>query len=371
MQDSTFDFRPENTISPNLIAKWRKDVVEDYTIDSLYSMITKYFSQVGDSLTIINAPSSKKFKQIIEKESRTYQTTSFKEFVKNTQDNLHKQFFEKSELTNYLDCFLYNGKTSDTQKSIKLKSGEILHGNCIQELEKIEGVHNMVTSPPYYNAREYTQWLNLYDYLHDMYLVAGRSFQSLQKGGVFFFNIGDIFDNEKITVTSKMGGKRIPLGAYIILIFQKAGFELLDNVIWNKGEPQSNRHKNDGNNVPYYQRPANCYEHIFIFKKPGAKLQLNKNKEQRITTNHQKFTPVFKIFGKEKVNKYGHTAPFPEYVPRMSMLCFTNEDDVVLDPFAGSGTTVFTAIKENRCGVGIELNKEYVKLSKKKIKENT
>ena len=115
MQDSTFDFRPENTISPNLIANWRKDVVEDYTIDSLYSMITKYFSQVGDSLTIINAQSSKKFKQIIEKESRTYQTTSFKEFVKNTQDNLHKQFFEKSELTNYLNCFLYNGKTFDAQ----------------------------------------------------------------------------------------------------------------------------------------------------------------------------------------------------------------------------------------------------------------
>ena len=208
-----------------------------------------------------------------------------------------------------------------------------------------------------------------------MYLVALGSFRALQKGGVFFFNIGDIFDNEKITVTSKMGEKRIPLGAYIILIFQKAGFELLDDVIWNKGEPQSNRHKNDGNNVPYYQRPTNCYEHMFIFKKPGATLKLNKNKKQLIITNHQEFLPVFKTFKKgstpngKPVNIYGHTAPFPENIPRMSLHCFTNEGDIILDPFAGSGTTIFTAIKEKRCGIGIELKEEYVKLSKKKIKE--
>ena len=53
----------------------------------------------------------------------------------------------------------------------------------------------------------------------------------------------------------------------------------------------------------------------------------------------------------------------------MSLHCFTNEGDIILDPFAGSGTTIFTAIKEKRCGIGIELKEEYVKLSKKKIKE--
>jgi DNA modification methylase len=201
-----------------------------------------------------------------------------------------------------------------------------------------------------------------------MYLTAKGSFQALQKGGVFFFNIGDIFDNEKIIVKSKMGGKRIPLGAYIILLFQKAGFELLDNVVWDKGEPQTNRHKNDGNNVPYYQRPANCYEHIFIFKKPGAKLKLNQNKKQLIDSNYQKFIPVYKI-GPGGINRYGHTAPFPETVPLLSLQCFTNEGEIVLDPFLGSGTSVIVAEQCKRKGLGIELKEEYVKLSTKRAQD--
>ena len=264
---------------------------------------------------------------------------------------------------------MYEESLPKSQKIQVTEFPAIIQGDCKRVLESIDEVHNMVTSPPYYNAREYSQWASLYTYLHEMYLAAQGSFQALQKGGVFFFNIGDIFDNEKIIVKSKMGGKRIPLGAYIVLLFQKAGFELLDNVIWDKGEPQTNRHKNDGNNVPYYQRPANCYEHIFIFKKPGAKLKLNQNKKQLIDSNYQKFIPVYKI-GPGGINRYGHTAPFPENVPLLSLQCFTNEGEIVLDPFLGSGTSVIAAAKNKRNGLGIELMDEYVQLSSKRANES-
>ena len=200
-----------------------------------------------------------------------------------------------------------------------------------------------------------------------MYEMADKSFKALKKGGVYFFNVGDITDNEKIVVKSKMGEKRVPLGAYIILIFRKVGFELLDNIIWNKGEPQSQRHKNDGNFVPYYQRPANCYEHMFVFKKPGAELHLNKNqKENLLTSNIQKFVPVYKI-GRGGINTLGHTAPFPEDIPRLSITCFTNPGETVLDPYLGSGTTIIVANKEKRKGIGIEKDNEYVDLSKNRI----
>jgi len=226
----------------------------------------------------------------------------------------------------------------------------------------------MVTSPPYYNVREYSQWHNLYHYIHEMYEMACESYIRLQKGGVFFFNIGDIFDNEKIIVKSKMGEKRIPLGAYIILVFKKAGFELLDDVVWNKGEPQSQRHKNDGNYVPYYQRPTNCYEHMFIFKKPGAKLKLNSNKkENTLTKNIIKFSPVYKI-GYGGVNHYGHTAPFPEDIPMLSVKCFTNPEEIMVDPYLGSGTSIIAAAENGRKGIGIEINPDYVDLSEKRIK---
>ena len=142
----------------------------------------------------------------------------------------------------------------------------------------------------------------------------------------------------------------------------------MDNIIWYKGEPQSNRHKNDGNYTPYYQRPANCYEHMFIFKKKG-KLILNKEISKiNIKNNIIKFTPVFKI-GKGGENRYGHTAPFPKMIPLLSVDTFTNEKDIVLDPFSGSGTTPIVANLNKRNGVGIELNKEYSLLSLEKAKD--
>ena len=371
MQNSRFDFSKANTIEKSLINKWRRDIVKDHSPKSFYKMITKYFSLVGDNITIIDAASPKQFENIAKTQKRRVKSLSFKKFVGKPDSNLYQEFFEKSSEFQFIDHFLHEQNSTNTSKIDITKFPTIIQGDCNDVLENIGEVHNMVTSPPYYNAREYSEWDSLYMYLHTMYLAAKGSFQALQKGGVFFFNIGDIFDNEKIIVKSKMGGKRIPLGAYIILLFQKAGFELLDNIVWDKGEPQTNRHKNDGNNVPYYQRPANCYEHIFIFKKPGAELKLNKDKTQLIDSNYQQFVPVFKIFKtkEKKVNRYGHTAPFPETVPLLSLQCFTNEDEIVLDPFLGSGTSIIVAEQCKRKGLGIELKDEYVKLSTKRAQE--
>ena len=257
MQNSIFDFSKENLISKELIQEWRKDIVENQDLDSLYTMVTKYYSFVDDQITIINAEDEIKWKKIGKQEKRKTVFLEFEKFVGKINNGLYKEFFEESYDLNFLGNFIYERKENRSQKLKKIKMNEygIIKGDCREILGQTLGpVTNMVTSPPYYNAREYSQWDSLYQYLQEMYEMAKKSFVTLQKGGVFFFNIGDIFDNEKIVVKSKMGEKRIPLGAYIILIFKKAGFELLDNIIWNKGEPQSQRHKNDGNFVPYYQK---------------------------------------------------------------------------------------------------------------------
>ena len=201
-----------------------------------------------------------------------------------------------------------------------------------------------------------------------MFNIITKSYEKLGDGSVFFYNIGDTYGNDNTIIKSKMGERRIPLGAYSIILFQLSGFDLLDNIIWNKGEPQSNRHLNDGNFTPYYQRPANCYEHMFIFKKKG-KLHLNHNEgEIALKSNIVKFSPVIKI-GKGGENKYGHSAPFPEEVPKLSILTFTNKEELVLDPFSGSGTTAIIAAINERIGVGIELNESYFSLSKLKASQ--
>lgn len=375
MQNATFDFSKENQIPKELIKIWRKDVVEEWNYKELYQMIVKYYSYAGDTITVINAEDKSLFKQQIESQKRIPSLLKYERFLPKSEidDNLFKSFFKNSEL---FGQFFYGENVNGKVNQNSLKNFEvndkikIIHGDSLRVLQNMEkgSIHNMVTSPPYYNAREYSQWKNLYNYLNEMYKIILEANKALKKGGVFFFNIGDIFDNDNIIVKSKMGEKRIPLGAYIILLFKKAGFEFLDNIVWYKGEPQSNRHKNDGNYTPYYQRPANCYEHIFIFKKKG-KIRLNNNhKENILTSNVMKFTPVFKI-GKGGANRYGHTAPFPKKIPLLSITCFTNENDSVLDPFSGSGTTPITASLLNRMGIGIETKKEYVELSLNKAKK--
>ena len=63
------------------------------------------------------------------------------------------------------------------------------------------------------------------------------------------------------------GQRRIPLSAYFINIFEEIGFTFYDDIIWDKGEVQSSRHKNKSTPYPFYQQPFNSYEHILIFHK--------------------------------------------------------------------------------------------------------
>ena len=125
----------------------------------------------------------------------------------------------------------------------------------------------MVTSPPYYNARDYSQWANLNNYLSDMTEIIKECYRVLDNHRAFVFNVGDITGNDNIHTLSSWGDRRIPLGAYFINIFEKCGFTFIDDFIWDKGQVQSQRHKNGNTPSPMYQYPVNCYEHIMVFYK--------------------------------------------------------------------------------------------------------
>lgn len=369
MNNALFDFNKENIISPEITYKWRKDVIENWSSYDFYKMMIKYFSFVNDKIAIINITDFEEFLTISQKEKRFAEPFDFKGFTGIVDVSSYETFFQSNNRT-FLNNFLtlsskknigFNGKIRNLYT--KEPSVKIVKGNCRDVLYSMDegSVDNMVTSPPYYNAREYSKWKNIFQYLNDMYNIVNAASKALREGRYFLFNIGDIFDNENIVVKSLMGEKRIPLGAYIILLFQKCGFDILDNIIWFKGEPQSNRHKNDGNFTPYYQRPANAYEHIFIFRKKDKDFSSFKSKNDKID-NIQKFTPVIKI-GREGKNRHGHSAPFPSKIPIISTQWFTKPDEIVLDPFAGSGTSPLAAAINNRIGIGIEINDDYINLT--------
>ena len=297
---------------------------------------------------------------------------------------------------------------------------KIVWGNCLENLKKLENesIHLMVTSPPYYNARDYSLWENLDLYLEDMKKILTECYRVLDNHRVFVFNIGDIYGNDNLKVKSVWGKRRIPLSAYFIKIFEDIGFTFYDDIIWDKGEVQSNRHKNKSTPYPFYQQPFNAYEHILIFHKHrldntkypcqicgslnvsgnsytriGLKSWECKNLEcfERSHANRGKryslktiqtqnielredniikedlqkkwrkdiinFSPVIKINSKGK-NTLGHTAPFPVDIPEMAVKFFSYKNEKVLDMFAGSFTTAIVANKLNRIGIGFELRKD-------------
>jgi len=352
---------------------------------------------------------SEKSKEVIDEFCKIYQNFLKRKFQKEDYKKIDKKIFH------------FTNKQSNKVK--------IVWGDCLDYLKKMpsESIQLMVTSPPYYNAREYSQWKNLNDYLKDMKEIIKESWRVLDNHRVFVFNVGDIFDNDNLYTKSVWGKRRLPLGAYFIKIFEECGFTFVDDFIWDKGEVQSQRHKNGSKPYPLYQYPMNCYEHILIFHKHrldknrypcpvcgslkvsgntqseigiqswecknekcferseanrGKRFSLKTNIVQNIKNrednliNHNlikkwrrdiiKFSPVIKINSKGE-NKLGHTAPFPEDIPEMAVEFFTYKGDVVLDPFAGSFTTPLIANKLKRIGIGCELRKD---LFEKAIKDN-
>ncbi|MGH9429817.1 MAG: DNA-methyltransferase, partial [Terriglobia bacterium] len=220
-----------------------------------------------------------------------------------------------------------------------------------------------VTSPPYYNAREYSQWANIYTYLYDMYNINRQVFRILKPGALYLFNIFDYFDNENNVSLSAMGEKRMILGAYIVDIFRRVGFSCVGNVVWDKGEIEGKRGFNNGNFSPYYQAPFNCWEHIFVFQKPPGPADLADRLPRLI---EQK--PVIKMI--QGNNVHGHSAPFPEAIPVL-LADLLRPGAVILDPFAGSMTTALVARKLGKRSICVEKDPQYFELGLRKLREQS
>jgi len=382
---------------------------------------------INNSLTYLETIfSSEQLNELLSKISYLNDKLDNKEIIRDWS-NIYIDFIKKGYQNSYKD---YNKKLDEFIKQ-KDDGVKVIWGDCFKVMKGMvsESIHLIVTSPPYYNAREYSYWRNLNAYLDDMRLIIREAYRILDNHRVFVFNVGDIFDNDNLTTKSTWGKRRIPLGAYFIKIFEEEGFTFVDDFIWDKGEVQSERHKNGDKPYPFYQYPMNCYEHIFIFhkhrvdatrypcpicgclnvngnayseiglkswecknlecfqrskanrgKRFSLKTIMTQGRQEKCHTIEEEFikkwrrdiikiNPVIKINSKGE-NKLGHTAPFPIEIPEMAIKLFSYKNEIVLDPFAGSFTSVIAAKQLERIGLGIELNKEIFKDSSRNNLQN-
>ena len=215
-------------------------------------------------------------------ENKKYLKTFFTQSELNELQEKYKRKNIKDEnIKHFTDCYIqqvkkkFQGKRNryrlNIYRSLTMDTKiKVLWGNCLTWLQKMpsESIGTIVTSPPYYNARKYSQWPTLKNYLDDMTVIIKECYRVLDNHRVFVFNISDVVGNDHMEDISCWGKRKIPLPAYFIKIFEDCGYRYLDDIIWDKkNQVQSSRHKNKSTPWPYYQYPINCYEHILIFQK--------------------------------------------------------------------------------------------------------
>jgi site-specific DNA-methyltransferase (adenine-specific) len=217
-------------------------------------------------------------------------------------------------------------------------------------------VHLMVTSPPYNAQKEYDKDLSLEDYLEMLERVWLETYRVLVPGGRVCINIANL-------------GRKpyIPLHSFIVDQMLSMGFLMRGEIIWDKAASAS-----PSTAWGSWQSASNpvlrdVHEYILVFSKEGFKRPKGKRLNTIQKEDFLAWTKSVWQFPAVQARQIGHPAPFPLELPHRCIQLYTYQDDVVLDPFAGSGTTCVAAKIDGRHFVGYEINAEYCELARSRL----
>jgi len=263
----------------------------------------------------------------------------------------NSRLYDGLNKTNKIDYF-EEKLSSKIKNNIFCKSSESMN-----ELPN-NSIHLMITSPPYNVTKEYDNNLSLSEYILLLNNVWKETFRVLVPGGRACINIANL-------------GRKpyIPLHAYIIEGMQKLGFLMRGEIIWNKAASAS-----PSTAWGSWLSAANpvlrdIHEYILVFSKESFSLPKGKKENTLKKEDFLEWTKSIWNFSAVSAKKIGHPAPFPEELPHRLINLFSFKNDIILDPFLGSGTTCIAALKNNRNYVGYDINQQYIDLANSKISE--
>ena len=221
-------------------------------------------------------------------------------------------------------------------------------------------VHLMITSPPYNVSKEYDDDLSLDEYLTLLEHAFRETYRVLVNGGRACINVANVGQKPYI-----------PLSDHISRLMIEIGFKMRGEIIWNKAASAA-----PSTAWGSWMSAANptlrdIHEYILVFSKGDYS---RKKGTKRNTISHDDFiewTKSIWTMKAESAKRVGHPAPFPEELPYRLIQLYSFEDDVVLDPFMGSGTTAMAALRSNRFYVGYDIKEEYIRLAMRRIEPLT
>jgi len=242
--------------------------------------------------------------------------------------------------------------------SIRIYNEDFLKTAAIKE----SSIDLVVTSPPYNVDVQYENYKD--DIPYSEYLVFTKEW--LTKCYTLIKDDGRLCLN--IPLDKNKGGQQ-SVCADITTIAKKVGWKYHATIIWN--EQNISRRTAWGSwlsaSAPFVIAPVEAI--VVLYKESWQKTSGSQKSD--ITRNEfLEWTNGVWNFSGESRNKIGHPAPFPVELPKRCIKLFSFVGDTVLDPFLGSGTTLIACAETNRMGIGIEINKNYCELAKKRLEKH-
>ena len=285
--------------------------------------------------------------------ARKTQTATFGSVVRESHSSkkfYSSKLFEEFQISKNIEFKEETIPQNDLNK-LYCKSSEVM-----DEIPD-NSVHLMITSPPYNVGKEYDGDLSLDEYLNLLTRVFSEVQKKLTTGGRACINIANI-------------GRKpyIPLHAMIIEIMLDLGFLMRGEIIWDKSASA-------GGSCAWgsWMSASNpvlrdYHEYILVFSKDSyakSKTQIKQDTIER--DDFIEWTRSVWTFPAVNAKRIGHPAPFPVELPHRLINLYSYENDVILDPFIGSGTTAIACIQNNRNYIGYDIKQEYIDLAEKRI----
>ncbi|GMO28845.1 MAG: hypothetical protein Ta2B_09760 [Termitinemataceae bacterium] len=278
------------------------------------------------------------------------------------QQVIRKEYFASKKTTN----------TQEHAESYDYLKNVVVHGDTIETMKllKDESVHLTFTSPPYYNARDYSIYPSYKYYLEFLRDVFQEVYRITKEGRFLLLNTSPVIVPR---VSRAHSSKRYPIPFDIHHYLVEMGWEFIDDIIWEKPEA-SVKNRIGGfqqHRKPLGYKPNTVTEYVFVYRKSTEKLldwnihqygnetvKNSKVSEGFETTNVWKIDPCF-----DKV----HSAVFPVELCKRVIQYYSYKNDLIFDPFGGSGTVGKTAKMLDRYFFLTEKDDNYFSYMKSKF----
>jgi len=285
------------------------------------------------------------------------------EFV---QQIIQKEYFSKRSSQSHLPHY----ESYDFMKNV------VVNGDVLDVLQIIpdESIHLTFTSPPYYNARDYSIYPSYKAYLQFLKDVFEKVHRITKEGRFFILNTSPIIIPR---VSRQHSSKRYPIPFDIHPILIEMGWEFIDDIVWLKPEA-SVKNRNAGflqHRKPLAYKPNPVTEYLMVYRKKTDKLI-----DWNIRQYNYKIVKESKVMGDYETSNVwsidptfdkNHSAVFPLELCNRVIKFYSFKGDLVFDPFAGSGTLGLAANNYGRYFFLTEKEEKYFQVIKRNLGNNS